>query len=292
MTMTFLNYHHLRYFRTVANEMNLTRAARLLNISQSALSIQLRKLEESFGQKLFERTHKRLVLTETGHLALGYAESIFRTGEELMDTLQHRSTGRRQVLRIGSVATMSRNFQIEILRPLLSRSDVELVIRSGSLRELLQQLEAHTLDFIFSNLSVPRDSRTRWHCHLLDEQPVSLVGRKNKKIGRFKFPDDLRTVPLLLPGMESNIRSSFDLIMDQAGIRPIIAAEVDDMAMLRLLARDSNALALVPRVVVKDELAAGTLIERHRFPEIKKNFFAITPDRRFPNPLVKELLTR
>lgn len=290
--MAFLNYHHLRYFRAVANAKNLTSAARILNISQSALSIQLRKLEESLGQQLFEREGKKLVLTETGHLTLGYAESIFRTGEELMDTLQHRTVGRRQVLRIGSVATMSRNFQMEILRPLVSRTDVELVIRSGSLRDLLQQLEAHTLDFVFSNLPVPRDARTRWHSHLLDQQPVSLVGRKRKHAKRFKFPDDLKTMPVLLPGLESSLRTAFDLLMDQAGIRPIIAAEVDDMAMLRLLARESTALALVPRVVVKDELKSGILVERYRFPQIKKNLYAITPDRRFPNPVVKELLAR
>jgi LysR family transcriptional activator of nhaA len=290
--MAFLNYHHLRYFRAVANAKNLTRAARILNISQSALSIQLRKLEESLGQQLFDREGKKLVLTETGHLTLSYAESIFRTGEELMDTLQHRTVGRRQILRIGAVATMSRNFQMEILRPLVSRMDVELVIRSGSLRDLLQQLEAHTLDFVFSNLPVPRDAHTRWHSHLLDQQPVSLVGRKRKRAKRFRFPDDLKTIPVLLPGLESSLRAAFDLLMDQAGIRPIIAAEVDDMAMLRLLARESTALALVPRVVVKDELKSGILVERYRFPQIKKNLYAITPDRRFPNPLVKELLAR
>jgi len=99
-------------------------------------------------------------------------------------------------------------------------------------------------------------------------------------------------MPVLLPGLESSLRTAFDLLMDQAGIRPIIAAEVDDMAMLRLLARESTALALVPRVVVKDELKSGILVERYRFPQIKKNLYAITPDRRFPNPVVKELLAR
>ncbi len=287
--MSFLNYHHLRYFRAVANANNLTRAARDLNISQSALSIQLRKLEESLGQKLFDRQHKKLVLTGTGQLVLSYAETIFRSGEELMDTLRHQTGGRRQILRVGSVATMSRNFQIEFLRPLLRNPEVGLVIRSGSLRELLEQLEAHTLDFVFSNLPVRRDARTRWHCHLLDEQPVSLVGRKIKGARRFKFPGDLKTTPVLLPSLESNIRAAFDLLMDQAGIHPIIAAEVDDMAMLRLLARDSTALALVPRVVVRDELRDGLLVERYRLPLIKKSFYAITPDRHFPNLLLRQL---
>jgi LysR family transcriptional activator of nhaA len=89
--------------------------------------------------------------------------------------------------------------------------------------------------------------------------------------------------------LESNIRAAFDLLMDQAGIHPIIAAEVDDMAMLRLLARDSTALALVPRVVVRDELRDGLLVERYRLPLIKKSFYAITPDRHFPNQLLRQL---
>lgn len=291
MHMPFLNYHHLRYFRAIAREGVLTKAAVHLGISQSALSVQLRKLEESLGQKLFSREHKTLILTEAGKVVLDYAESIFRTGEELMDTLQHRSVGERQVIRVGAVATMSRNFQLDVLRPLLDRPNVELVIRSGSLRELLSLLESHTIDLILSNLPVRRDSETGWHCHLLDEQPVSLVGRRKKGQRRFRFPEDLRTTPINLPSLESNLRAAFDLLMEQRGIRPVIAAEVDDMAMLRLLARETQAVTLVPTVVVKDELQAGTLVERYRFPEIRKSFYAITPKRQFPNRLIREIIS-
>jgi LysR family transcriptional activator of nhaA len=289
MDMAFLNYHHLRYFRAVARDGVLTRAAQTLGISQSALSIQLRKLEESLGQNLFSREHKRLVLTEAGRLVLDYAETIFTTGEELMDTLQHRGARQRQVVRIGVVATMSRNFVIQTLSPLIDRPDVELVLRSGSLRELLDHLGAHTIDLILSNLPVRRDAETPWHCRLLAEQPVSLVGKKTKSARRFRFPDDLRTTPVILPSLESNIRAPFDLLMEQAGIRPIIAAEVDDMALLRLLARNSHAVALVPTVVVKDELRQGLLVERYRLPQIKKSFFAILPTRQFPNRVIAEL---
>jgi LysR family transcriptional activator of nhaA len=188
------------------------------------------------------------------------------------------------------VATMSRNFQIEILKPFLNQPDLEIVIRSGSLRELLVQLEAHTIDVVLSNLPVRREADTGWHCHLLDEQPVSLVGKPVKGQKKFNFPEDLRNIPVILPSLESSVRAAFDLVMEQAGIRPIIAAEVDDMAMLRLLARESNALTLVPSVVVKDELRTGLLVERHRLKQIKKSFYAITPGRSFPNELVKKLV--
>jgi LysR family transcriptional regulator, transcriptional activator of nhaA len=288
--MAFLNYHHLRYFRAIANEGSLTRAAATLKLSQSALSVQLRSLERSLGQALFDREHKSLVLTEAGRIALDYAESIFRTGEEMSDILNQQASGRRKLLRVGAVATLSRNFQFSLLRPLVTREDVEIIIHSGSMRELLSQLQAHTIDLVLSNMPVRRDTDTGWHSHLLDEQPVSLVGKKVRGQKPFRFPEDLRSTPLILPSLESSIRSAFDLLMDQAGIRPIIAAEVDDMAMLRLLARESTGLTLVPPVVVKDELESGVLVERHSFAQIKETFYAITPSRKFPNELVKEII--
>jgi LysR family transcriptional regulator, transcriptional activator of nhaA len=288
--MSFLNYHHLRYFRAVAKEGNLTRAARTLNLSQSALSIQLRKLEEGIGQNLFDRHHKGLHLTEAGRVALEYADSIFKAGDEMMEILQNRPSTRGQVLRVGAAATLSRNFQHAFLEPVLKRPDVEVILRSAGLRDLLAQLRTHTLDVILSNHPVRRDAETPWHSRLLDEQPVSLVGRKLARRRKFIFPDHLHDTPLLLPSLESNIRASFDLLMEELGIRPKILAEVDDMAMLRLLARDGGAVALVPRVVVQDELRDGYLTEYHQIDQIKECFYAITPSRKFPNPLLKELL--
>jgi len=290
--MAFLNYHHLRYFRAIATEGSLTRAAQHLKLSQSALSVQLRQLEENLGQPLFERKHKALVLTEAGRIALEYADSIFRSGEELTALLQGQAARSRSFLRVGAVTNLSRNFQLNFLRPLIARADVELIIHSGTPRELLAQLHAHTLDVVLSNTPVRRDAETGWHSHLLDEQPVSLVGHKTRGMKAFRFPEDLRTTPIVLPSLESSIRAAFDLLMDQTGIRPIIAAEIDDMALLRLMARETSGVTLVPPIVVKDELASGTLVERHRFPQIKESFYAITPSRRFPNQILRELMQK
>lgn len=290
--MPFLNYHHLRYFRAIANEGTLTGAAEKLGVSQSSLSVQLRQLEESLGLALFERVSKSLVLTESGRIALDYAEAIFRTGEEMVGVLGNRPASQRRVLRIGAVATLSRNFQLACLQPFLGRRDVELVLRSGSLGELLGQLKAHTLDVVLSNLPVRRDADTAWHSHLLDEQAVSLVGVKPKGRRRFKFPDDLEGVPMLLPSLDSHLRAAFDLVMERHGIRPMIAAEVDDMAMLRLLARDGAGIALVPPVVVAGELLRKQIVEFYRFPDISERFYAISPGRRFPNELVDELIKK
>jgi len=287
--MRTLNYHHLRHFWVIAREGGLTRAAQRLHIAQSALSTQLRALEAELGQPLFERRGKRMELTEAGRIALDHAETIFRTGEELVATLHGRGQ-RRRILRLGAVATLSRNFQLEFLRPLLQREEVELILTSGSLRELLERLDALALDAVLSNVPVPHVAESDRMVWLIDDQPVSLVGRPGQ--GKLVLPDALRETPVLLPGRASSIRQGFDLIMDRAGIRPRVLAEVDDMAMLRLLARESPGVTLVPPIVVQDELRAGVLEERATVPELHETFYAITLRRRFPNPLLVELLPK
>jgi len=288
--MRDLNYNHLRYFWAVAHTGSLTRAAEKMNLSQSALSVQIQKLEHQMGHKLFERAGRKLILTEAGRIALDYADTVFKAGDELMGTLRGRPLASRQVLRVGALTTLSRNFQLEFLRPLVGRPDVELIVRSGNMRDLLTQLESHALDVVLANSAAPRDARTSLRNHLLNAQPVSLVGHPRPSGRKFAFPDDLRSEPILLPGPESDIRVAFDRILELAGIRPIILAEVDDMAMLRLLAREREGVTLVPPIVVRDELDMGVLVEHCRIPELTETFYAIAQKRRFPNRLLSDLL--
>jgi LysR family transcriptional activator of nhaA len=221
---------------------------------------------------------------------LEYAQTKGRAGAELMDVMRHGVGAGRQVLRVGAVATLSRNFQLGWLRPLLSRTDVELVLRSGTLAELLPQLRDHALDVVLSNSPVPRDAASPWRVHRIGEQEASIVGRPRRGGRKFRFPDGLRNTPIVLPSTQSGLREGFDALMDQAGIRPTVFAEVDDMPMLRLMARECPAVALVPPVVVRDELERGLLVELARVPALRESFFAVTGSRRFPSPLLKVLL--
>ena len=284
-----LNHLHLQHFRAVAHEGNLTRAARLLRVAQSALSTQIRQLEVQLGQPLFTRQGRTLVLTEAGHIALAYADTIAGAADELLATLREGRRRERQVLRIGAVATLSRNFQRGFLAPLLGQPDVELVLQSGSLAELLARLGAHTLDLVLSNRRVQEDSGTAWRCRRIARQQVCLVGPPRRG-APFRFPDDLAHVPLVLPSRDSDIRGAFDMLCEHHGIHVNVAAEVDDMAMLRLIAPDSNAVALVPAVVVIDELRSGLLEEYAAVPHLHEEFYAISVRRQYQHPLVRPLL--
>ena len=288
--MTRLNLHHPRPFRAVARDGTLTGAARRLNLSQSALSTQLRALEAALGQDLFERRGRGLVLTEAGRIALDHAEAIFRTAEDLTATLRERGRARR-ALRVGALATLSRNFQMQFLRPLTGRTDVEVVLRAGSQDELLRGLEALALDVVLTNLAPASDAASPWLVHRLDEQPVGLIGTP-ARLGPAPAPlrDLMEREPLILPARGSALRTGFDALAARLDVSPAVAAEVDDMAMIRLLARADAGLAVIPPIVVQDELAAGMLVEAARLPGIGEAFLAVTRVRRFPNPLLADVL--
>ena len=285
-----LNLHHLRLFRAVATDGTLTGAARRLNLSQSALSTQIKALEAVLGHDLFERRGRGLVLTEAGRIALDHAEAIFRTADDLTATL--REVGRsRRALRVGALATLSRNFQMQFLRPLIGRADVDVVIQSGSQAELLRALDALALDVVLTNLAPAREAESPWLVHRLAEQPVSLVGTR-ARLGTSPRPvaEVLSTLPLVLPGPGTALRAAFDAVVARQDILPMIAAEADDMAMLRLLARGDAGVAVLPTIVVQDELATGLLVEAGRLEGMRETFYAVTRERRFPNPLLGPLL--
>lgn len=287
--MADLNYNHLRYFWAVAQDGNLTRTAERLNVSQSALSIQIRKLEDRLGHALFERRARQLHLTEAGRIALDHADAIFATGEELLGTLRQTGTT-RQPVRIGALATLSRNFQMRFLRPALGRSDLDVIIRSGGPAELLLGLQSLALDVVLTNQAPASDSLTPFIVHKVSEQPVSLIGTPNLLKAMRAVAPLLATQPVILPTSGSSMRVAFDALADQLDVRPQIAAEVDDMAMMRLLVREGFALAVLPPIVVQDELASGALVEADALPGMAETFFAVTVARRFPNPFVRALI--
>lgn len=287
--MPDLNYHHLRYFRAVAHDGNLTRTAERLNLSQSALSVQIRQLEERLGHALFERRGRQLHLTEAGRIALDHADAIFSAGEELIATLRQTGTT-RQVLRVGGMATLSRNFQIAFLRPVLGRADVEVVLRSGSPAELLHQLETLNLDVVLLTRPPENNADLPFVAHKLAEQPVSLIGRPDALTAGLSLGQYLASAPLILPTRDSSVRTGFDALAARLDVSPQIAAEVDDMAMMRLLAREGLGLAIMPPIVVRDELASGLLREIDRLEGLTESFYAVTLSRRFPNPLLRDLI--
>jgi len=290
VTTQRLNFHHLHYFWAVAHEGNLTRAAAKLRVAQSALSAQIRQLEEELGEDLFAREGRALVLTETGRVALAYADEIFANGRALLEVLRE-GRARAKPLRVGAVATLSRNFQESFLRPALTEPNVRLHLESGRIEELVARLEGHALDVVLANRPAQAASaESKVRNRRIARQLVSLVGPKRRRA--FRFPEDLEALPVILPGAASEVRSEFDVLCQQLAVRVNVIAEVDDMATMRLIARNASAVTLAPSVVVRDELRAGQLHEYCVVPGLFESFYAITVERRFEHPLVATLVAR
>lgn len=285
--MDRLNYHHLRYFHAVAHEGHLTRAAEKLNVSQSALSMQIRALEERLGHALFQRDGRKLVLTEAGRIALDHADRIFQGGAELLAALGSADAVQRP-LKVGAVSTLSRNFQLRFLRPVLADPTCTLDLVSGSAKVLLADLRALALDVVLSTEPPHVGAAGDLVAHRIAEQPVGLYGVP-QRMQAATLADLLSAQPIILP-TESSLRHGFDSLAIRLGVTPQIVAEVDDMAMIRLLAREGVGLAVTPGVVVADEVRQGILLAAPFNLDIVETFFAITATRGFPHRLLPQLL--
>jgi LysR family transcriptional activator of nhaA len=290
MNLSQLNFHHLFYFWRVAKLGHLTRAAEELATSQSAVSAQIRQLEERIGDRLFARESRRLILTDTGMLVMAYADNIFGLGQEMLGRLQGRSAGITR-LRVGSVATLSRNYQENWIRPALADPAVVLTLESGLLEGLLARLMQHQLDVVLANETVPADPDRPLHCRFLGSQSISLVGPASKWVSQsLRIPEDLDGVDIALPGPRHALRAQFDALCATVNVSPRLRAEVDDMAMLRLIARDSGWLTVLPEVVVQDELRTGILVVVGHSTALQERFYAITTPHRHRIEVLEQLL--
>lgn len=286
-----MNYKHLFYFWHVAESGHLTQTAQKLHVSQSALSAQIKQLEEWFGTPLFERQGRQLVLTEAGYIARQYASRIFHEGESLVNQLKHGQTGDDVVIRIGHASTMSRNFVEAFINDLVHQQKVNYRLHSMTPDQLFNELANHQIDIALANTNVRGSDKQLWQSRLLARQPVSVIGPVGRDIERLTS-EALVGQNWVLPPENMPLRSAFDMLSAEYNWQPRVLAEADDMAMLRLLARDTGALAVIPDVVVRDELTGGQLKRYLTLPNVFEHFYAITLKRPFEHPMVAQLLQR
>lgn len=290
--MAKINYHHLYYFWRVALSGSITRTAGECHVSQSALSQQIKQLENTMDVQLFERVGRQLVLTDMGRKVLNYADEIFTTGEELQSFLNKGDSVTQRHINIGVLTTLSRNFTEAFISPLLKESNVSFTLSTRGMTNLFNGLASHELDLVLTNRSVNQQNDDAiWQSQLVSRQSVSIIGPAEHKPDA-SFPQGYDDMKWVLPTGITEIRSGFNAYCSAVGYNPEVVAEADDMAMLRLLVRDSGAVTALPPVVVKDEISSGLLAEYQVLPKVFENFYAITIRRTYVPDIVKKLLHR
>lgn len=274
--MSRINYHHLYYFWRVACAENLTQVAKEIHLSQSAISAQLKQFQHNLGVELFTRQGRKLVLTGEGRKVLDYANEIFAKGEELEQLISQGFASTGNFVSIGVLNNLSRNFVESFIMPLLEDSETTFSLHTSTMPNLLNGLENYHYDVILTNHNVEVGLQDPlWRSELLSRQEIAIVASR-KPPRRRSFPASYRNASWVLPSKSSEIRSAFTVLCAKHQYHPTIKAETDDMAMLRLLARDSGAYAVLPEVVVRDEIAQSSLHVHQILPDAYEHFYAVT----------------
>jgi len=286
--MDSLNFHHLRYFWTVAREGGLRQAAEKLHVSPPSISAQIGELEDALGEKLFRRTGRTNVLTDAGQIALRYADEIFSLGRELHAALRQQPTAKALRLHAGVAASFPKLVTQQILQPVFAMPQVTHVIcREGKVADLLGQLAAHRLDVVLSDEPATGGSKVRVFNHPLGECGVTFcAGARLAGVLRKGFPRSLHGAPALLPAEGTGLRRALDRWFQSLGIVPRVLAEFEDGALMKVMASDGRGFIPVPTLVAQEAVDRFSLRIIGATEKCREQFFAITADRRIHHPAV------
>lgn len=293
-TMEWLNYHHLRYFWTVAKEGGLARAAEKLRVSQPSISEQIRELENALGEKLFRREGRNNKLTHAGQIVFGYADEIFSLGRELMNSVQQRPGARTLRLHVGVTDSFPKLVTNEILKPAFALPHpVHVICREGKMEDLLAQLALHRLDLVLSDEPAAATASFKMFTHPLGESGATFCAEKSlaRRLKR-GFPESLHNAPALLPAENTVLRRALETWFREKSIQPRVVAECEDLALMKVMASEGLGFIAVPTV------ALGEAVKRYEFQAIgeangcQMRFHAITAERRIHHPAATAITAR
>jgi LysR family transcriptional activator of nhaA len=285
--MDWLNYHHLFYFWTVARAGSIARASEELRLAQPTISNQLKTLESSLGVKLLERQGRRLVLTDVGRTVLRYADDIFRTGQELQRAVKGLPTGQRLRLVAGVADVIPKRMAALLLQPAVdAHADLVLVCREGPLPQLLAALAVHELDVVIADVPASEDVKVKAFNHRLGDCGMTFFAAARHAHLKKGFPRSLDGAPALLPAEGTALRRALAAWFDSIGVRPLVAGEFDDTALMK--AFGAHGLGIFPAArVLEDEIREQYGVQIvGRADEVKETFYAITVERRLRHPAV------
>jgi LysR family transcriptional activator of nhaA len=281
----------LYYFRVVAREGSIARASQQLRLAQPTISAQVHELEKSLGQKLFARAGRGLTLTEAGHAVYGYAEQIFRLGNEMVDAVNGRPAAKPIQLRAGVDRTMSNLIAVRILKPALRvGGHASIVVREDTLERLVVQLALGALDLVLSN-SPALPSRIKVHAHVLGECPLSFFAHASQAAAlKRRFPRSLDGAPLLLPCVDSKLRQAIDRWLEAERLRPLIVGEFDDSTLMKLFGQAKHGIFPAPSPLEREVRKQYGVAVIGQIPGIRQRHYAFSAERNPRHPSVCAVL--
>ena len=289
--MQRLNHHHLYIFWLFGKTESVTKTAQELSIAQSAVTTQLRQLEESIGLGLIDRTHSRYpVVTPAGKRILEYADSIFETSRELINWASKGALPSQHTIRIGALSGLSRNLQFEFVGPYINDPQMKFNFITGDQEKLVSLLKNHEIDVILSSHNVRNEKGVQFYSHVLTSTPLVIV--KNKLNPRKKLETLLSENGLFVPGSAFEAKPELDAFLKDRGFIQHIKGEIDDVALLRIMALRSGSVVALPRLGVNNDLKLGDIQILETIDEITQKFYAITRSKLVHHPEVDFLIQK
>lgn len=284
--MEWLNYHHLLYFWVVAREGSVARAATRLGLAQPTISGQIHALERETGQKLFARSGRNLVLTETGQMVFRYAEEIFTLGRELGDMLKGHAAANIARVQVGAADVIAKQVVFRLLQPVMrARAGTRLVVREGKSDRLVADLAIHALDAVITDAPLAPTIKVRAHCHPLGESPLVVYGtpKLHARLAR-NFPASLDGAPFLVPSEGTQTRRTLDQWFADRDWRPSIVGEFDDAGVLEAFGRAGEGLFAAP-ALVDEEMREGQRVKALGTLEgAVERYYLVTLERTLRDP--------
>jgi len=289
--MSTMNLKHLRYFWAVATHGSIARASEVLYLTPQTISGQLRELEQQLNAKLFQKSGRNLVLTDTGRVVFSYADEMFRLGDELQDVLAGRTPGAALTLTVGVAMVVPKLLAYRVLEPVLKMPDrVRLVCQEAPLVDLLAELSVHKLDLVLADSPISPALNIRAYNHLLGESGISFFAT-HKKARKYAagFPRSLNDAPMLMPTASSALRRMLEQWFERSEIRPAIVAEFEDRALMKAFGAADAGIFTSPTAVEDDVVAKYGVRVIGRTDEIREHFYAISAERRIKHPAVSAI---
>ena len=289
--MEWLNYHHLMYFWAVARHGGIAAAGRELSVSEPTISGQVKELEAALGERLFERSGRRLVLTDMGKIVFDYAGEIFSLGREMLDTVKQRPTDRPVRLAVGISDALPKLIARMLVEPALHAKNVHLICREGPLDELLIDLATYRLDLVLSDAPAGTGVKVKSFSQLLGDSGVSFFAAPEvarRMTG--EFPASLTGVPMLLPTDNTALRRALDAWFDTRGITFTLRAEVQDSALLKTFGQTGFGVFPAPSIVERQVCEQYAVKLVGRTEEARERFYAISVERKLRHPVVLAII--
>lgn len=286
--MEWINYHHLLYFYTVAREGSLAQASEVLQLAQSTISTQIHQLESTLDHKLFAKSGRRLVLTDSGRIAFRYAEEIFSLGREMLGTFKDRPIGKPLRLTVGIADVVPKLTTQRVLMPALELAiPVRMICKEGKPDKLLTSLALHELDVVLIDAPASLNIKVRTFNHLLGESKITFFGSANlaDKYQR-NFPASLNNAPILLPTANTVLRRSLDQWFEEQKIQPIILGEFEDSALLKSFGYKGLGLFPVATALTKEIISQYRVKQIGKAIDVYESLYAVTVDRKIKHPAV------